>query len=54
MDAVQWLQRAFSVADQPEDKTASGMVELKVSLQVPLMSMSSIVYSVDIDYENSG
>ena len=30
MDAVQWLQRAFSVADQPEDKTASGMAELKV------------------------
>ena len=30
MDAVQWLQRAFTVADQPEDRTAIGMTELKV------------------------
>jgi hypothetical protein len=30
VDAVQWLQRAFTVADQPEDRTATGMAELKV------------------------
>ena len=46
VDAVQWLQRAFSIADQPEDKTASGMAELKVGgsqLTSPLMPISSIV-----------
>jgi len=32
VDAVQWLQRAFTVADQPEDRTASGMAELKISI----------------------
>jgi len=31
VDAVQWLQRAFSVADQLED-TTSGMAELKISI----------------------
>lgn len=30
VDAVQWLQRAFSVADKLEDAKASGMAELKV------------------------
>ena len=30
LDAVQWLQRALTVADQPEDRTATGMAELKV------------------------
>jgi len=30
VDAVQWLQRAFSVTDQLEDTAASGMAELKV------------------------
>ncbi|KDR70078.1 hypothetical protein GALMADRAFT_76693 [Galerina marginata CBS 339.88] len=29
-DAVQWLQRAFSLADQLEDSTASGIAGLKV------------------------
>jgi len=40
VDAVQWLQRAFSVADQLEDTTTSGMAELKVG--------------GNIDFENSG
>ncbi|KAF8798208.1 hypothetical protein BYT27DRAFT_7236741 [Phlegmacium glaucopus] len=32
VDAVQWLQRAFSIIDQLEDTTAPGMTELKISI----------------------
>ncbi|KAF8168527.1 meiosis protein SPO22/ZIP4 like-domain-containing protein [Crassisporium funariophilum] len=31
-DAVQWLQRAFSIADQLEDTAVSGIAELKITI----------------------
>lgn len=51
-DAVVWLQRAFAMADQLEDKTDSAIGELKVHL-ITCVSFPLTGF-IDIDSTNNG